>query len=230
MPRTAIQPTGCGSSSLEQLAAARTVKPAPPRREQPLLRAAREQVDVRPARRRAAARPSPWMASTTNQTPRSRHASPEPLRGRPRSRWRIRPTTARATRTPGASSAREQRLLVEQPVARRHDAHVVPALPRCRHPRIDVRRKLAGRGRRRRRPAPSGSAHAARLIPYDGVHRQRDLPASRRSARRRARGSGRAPRTAPRARAGAARRACAGTPPARARVRSGSGPVEAVLR
>ena len=127
----------------------------------------------------------PGSRRPRTRSPRARHASPKPVRGRPRSRWRIRPTTATSTRVPGSSSAANSAILVEQAVARRHGAHVEPARPRRRHPGIDVRRKLevgddddvAGAERQ----PPRGE-----VDPGPGVHRQRDRPRRRRrSARRR---------------------------------------------
>ena len=61
---TASHPTSARRQRRDQLAA-HVREPRAPRREQPLLRAAREDVDVAPCARRACRAPRPWMASTT---------------------------------------------------------------------------------------------------------------------------------------------------------------------
>ena len=124
-----------------------------PRRQEPLLRAAREDVDVRRRADRASAGQAPESRRRRRYTPRSRHSAPSASRSTraPDANWTHETVT---TRTRSSSSSRAQAVDVEHALVARQTP-ILDAAPFGELPSTD-RRSPETRGRataRRRRPS-----------------------------------------------------------------------------
>ena len=176
-PSTAIQLTSCGSScSISALA--HVDEPRAPRRQQPLLRAAREDVDVRLATCRASAGRAPESRRRRSRR-RARDRARRAPRDRRARRTRTAPTTPSRARTRSSSSSRSRRSRCEHAVVAL-EPPILDAAPLGElHPRIDVRRKLAV-GRQHDVAALQRQRERREVDAERRVRRQRDLRAARR--------------------------------------------------